>query len=54
MQKLKDLYRNPKVRQYVLLAAVYAAGAYGGPVAARAVQSNGPAIVQAISYLFGG
>ena len=52
--KLKALYSNPKVRQYALLAASYAAGAYGGPLAAQAVQSHGPAIVKVISLLFGG
>jgi hypothetical protein len=52
--KLKSVYENPTYRKYALLAASYAAGAYGGPVAAQAVQSHGPAIVNVIAHLFGG
>lgn len=52
--KLKGYYSSPTVRKYVLLAASYAAGAYGGPVAAQAVQAHGPAIINVIAKLFGG
>lgn len=54
MSKIKAFLSNPKVQKYGLMAASYAAGAYGGPVAAQAVQSHGPAILKAISLLFGG
>ena len=52
--KLKAYYNDPAVRKYALLAASYAAGAYGGPVAANAVQAHGPAIINVIAKLFGG
>jgi hypothetical protein len=54
MSQIKAFFSNPKVQKYGLLAASYAAGAYGGPMASSAVQSHGPAIIKAISYLFGG
>lgn len=54
LTSLKAFLGNPKVQKYGLLAASYAAGAYGGPMASGLVQAHGPAIIKAISLLFGG
>lgn len=56
--KMKEVVTNPKVQQYALLAGSYAAGAYGGPPARRAVEEYGPVvgpyIVKALVVLLGG
>lgn len=54
MSQIKAFFSNPKVQKYGLLAASYAAGAYGGPMASQAVQAHGPAILKGIALLFGG
>lgn len=54
MSKITAFVKNPSTQKYALLLASYAAGAYGGPVASQAVQNHGPAILKAISLLFGG
>jgi demethoxyubiquinone hydroxylase (CLK1/Coq7/Cat5 family) len=52
--KFKTYASSPTVQKYFWLAAAYGAGAYGGPIAANAVQAHGPAIVNVIAKLFGG
>ena len=47
MQKLKAIITNPKLLTFLKYAAVYGAGAYGGPAAQELA-------VELIAVLFGG
>ena len=54
MNKAAELLKNPKVRQVLLVAGAYAAGAHGGPVAGNAVKSYGPTVLDLLVKLLGG
>jgi hypothetical protein len=52
--RLAALLQNPKVRQALITGGAYAAGAHGGPWAAKGVRAYGPAALDLIAKLIGG